>query len=98
MRLLFLCCISQSCATAFFFFIIRPTPRSTRTYTLFPYTTLFRSQQIVVPASCKVEHLSGQADIQIQVARNALGQACWAVAGMPANFPDRKSTRLNSSH
>src|SRR3546814_16720619 len=25
--------------------MIRRTPRSTRTYTLFPYTTLFRSQQ-----------------------------------------------------
>src|SRR3546814_17864379 len=28
----------------FFFLMIRPPPRSTRTYTLFPYTTLFRSQ------------------------------------------------------
>src|SRR3546814_2804379 len=27
----------------FFFFMIRRPPRSTRTYTLFPYTTLFRS-------------------------------------------------------
>src|SRR3546814_18356939 len=27
----------------FFFLMIRPPPRSTRTYTLFPYTTLFRS-------------------------------------------------------
>src|SRR3546814_11712211 len=27
----------------FFFFKIRRSPRSTRTYTLFPYTTLFRS-------------------------------------------------------
>src|SRR3546814_9760529 len=27
----------------FFFLIIRRPPRSTRTYTLFPYTTLFRS-------------------------------------------------------
>src|SRR3546814_11999325 len=28
----------------FFFFMIRRPPRSTRTYTLFPYTTLFRSR------------------------------------------------------
>src|SRR3546814_13567070 len=28
-----------------FFFMIRLPPRSTRTYTLFPYTTLFRSLQ-----------------------------------------------------
>src|SRR3546814_14846876 len=30
---------------AFFFFMIRRPPRSTRTDTLFPYTTLFRSPQ-----------------------------------------------------
>src|SRR3546814_20768841 len=29
----------------FFFLMIRPPPRSTRTDTLFPYTTLFRSHQ-----------------------------------------------------
>src|SRR3546814_11386388 len=29
----------------FFFLMIRRTPRSTRTDTLFPYTTLFRSQE-----------------------------------------------------
>src|SRR3546814_19247930 len=28
----------------FFFLMIRRPPRSTRTYTLFPYTTLFRSE------------------------------------------------------
>src|SRR3546814_14845723 len=35
-----MCLISLSC---FFFLMIRRPPRSTRTYTLFPYTTLFRS-------------------------------------------------------
>src|SRR3546814_882561 len=30
----------------FFFFMIRRPPRSTRTDTLFPYTTLFRSQRL----------------------------------------------------
>src|SRR5216110_2306287 len=29
----------------FFFLIIRPPPRSTQAHTLFPYTTLFRSDQ-----------------------------------------------------
>src|SRR3546814_16350558 len=33
---MYLCCL-------FFFLMIRRPPRSTRTYTLFPYTTLFRS-------------------------------------------------------
>src|SRR3546814_20074697 len=35
----------------FFFLIIRRPPRSTRTDTLFPYTTLFRSRDIV--SSCR---------------------------------------------
>src|SRR3546814_17423405 len=33
------------CYYCFFFLMIRRTPRSTRTDTLFPYTTLFRSGQ-----------------------------------------------------
>src|SRR3546814_6179663 len=35
------------CVVLFFFLMIRRPPRSTRTDTLFPYTTLFRSQQIL---------------------------------------------------
>src|SRR3546814_13511301 len=36
----------------FFFFMIRRPPRSTRTYTLFPYTTLFRSESLAsLPSS-----------------------------------------------
>src|SRR3546814_15927559 len=31
----------------FFFLMLRPPPRSTRTDTLFPYTTLFRAQNIL---------------------------------------------------
>src|SRR3546814_2137276 len=34
----------MSCIKIFFFLMIRRPPRSTRTDTLFPYTTLFRSQ------------------------------------------------------
>src|SRR3546814_1575263 len=34
----------------FFFLMIRRPPRSTRTDTLFPYTTLFRSRRIARPA------------------------------------------------
>src|SRR3546814_14389097 len=33
----------------FFFLMIRRPPRSTRTDTLFPYTTLFRSQRLPAP-------------------------------------------------
>src|SRR3546814_12578998 len=35
------------CCLLFFFLMIRRPPRSTRTDTLFPYTTLFRSQRAV---------------------------------------------------
>src|SRR3546814_11117847 len=40
--LMLLCCCCYSC---FFFLMIRRPPRSTRTDTLFPYTTLFRSRR-----------------------------------------------------
>src|SRR3546814_17265330 len=39
----------------FFFLMIRRPPRSTRTYTLFPYTTLFRSRG-AGRASVEVDH------------------------------------------
>src|SRR3546814_14973984 len=37
----------------FFFLMIRRPPRSTRTDTLFPYTTLFRSQFVTLDAFCR---------------------------------------------
>src|SRR3546814_10313055 len=50
----------------FFFLMIRRPPRSTRTDTLFPYTTLFRSQDyffgpagVGVADSCGGEYVSG---------------------------------------
>src|SRR3546814_5288012 len=47
----------------FFFLMIRRPPRSTRTDTLFPYTTLFRSD-LAVAAACLAEaeaaHLAGR--------------------------------------
>src|SRR3546814_12372119 len=36
-------CLVTACVVFFFFLMIRRPPRSTRTDTLFPYTTLFRS-------------------------------------------------------
>src|SRR3546814_17137523 len=35
-----------------FFFMVRRPPRSTRTYTLFPYTTLFRSGKFAIYIAC----------------------------------------------
>src|SRR5438105_8236604 len=68
--------------------MIRRPPRST----LFPYTTLFRSQRALV------EHLSVQLPPQaclIIVGPSGVGKSSLlrAIAGL-----DRKSTRLNSSH
>src|SRR3546814_2830553 len=51
-----------------FFLMIRRPPRSTRTDTLFPYTTLFRSPQDVSPKngdpflSCSIGALAGPVD------------------------------------
>src|SRR3546814_15835131 len=49
MRVLLLLCL------CFFFLMIRRPPRSTRTDTLFPYTTLFRSLRVA-----RIEELIGQ--------------------------------------
>src|SRR3546814_12418470 len=46
------CCLLCSFFIIFFFLMIRRPPRSTRTDTLFPYTTLFRSD--AVPAEEKM--------------------------------------------
>src|SRR3546814_19584689 len=50
----------------FFFLMIRRPPRSTRTYTLFPYTTLFRSRRGFdegdLPAGCPSRHFRRYGD------------------------------------
>src|SRR3546814_16349768 len=56
MYVLFLCCCILPCVDCylfcfFFFLMIRRPPRSTRTDTLFPYTTLFRSSGLRVIAA-----------------------------------------------
>src|SRR3546814_13986741 len=98
-------------------------PRSTRTDTLFPYTTLFRSRRAV-----KIEDTGGDLDRtlfigieqrqrRLQQARGVpMADAGLAVVGIATALvtviadvmrvervektvrPDRKSTRLNSSH
>src|SRR3546814_20493171 len=96
----------------FFFLMIRRPPRSTRTDTLFPYTTLFRS---TTSRGRVTEHLSktrvrDARDAGVMDLRNAkvlltgatggIGQAlAVALAARGAEMVlDRKSTRLNSSH
>src|SRR3546814_3827670 len=82
------------------FLMIRRPPRSTRTDTLFPYTTLFRSG---VP--CQAHHTVDEILIDEQVWANEylIRQEHDLLGGLtvvapPVKFRDRKSTRLNSSH
>src|SRR3712207_8505160 len=83
--------------------MIRRPPRST----LFPYTTLFRSHPVVHEAFFP----SGSDDFAVEAARPEDGPAIEAISATfesPeatallrawwAAVPDRKSTRLNSSH
>src|SRR3546814_15998112 len=94
----------------FVFLIIRRPPRSTRTYTLFPYTTLFRSNAEARRARGPHPVRPGKAvadrrkEAAQQVQELALRHAPGAGTGRPHRrrrahgIQDRKSTRLNSSH
>src|SRR3712207_9172246 len=86
--LLFLC--------IFFFLMIRRPPRST----LFPYTTLFRSD-----LSPLYPHLPRLEELAIEAGDVTLGEidlpslhSLEIVTGGLRRHVDRKSTRLNSSH
>src|SRR3546814_11161151 len=100
-----MCCMSLDFCHLFFFLMIRPPPRSTRTYTLFPYTTLFRS------SIAYREALSARGKLRYWLVtheHSPLGLQWTALleyktAAVPAlertsKGRDRKSTRLNSSH
>src|SRR3546814_11528608 len=84
----------------FFFLMIRRPPRSTRTDTLFPYTTLFRSHHA---GAAEGQHAAGHgADLTVGGDPGDLGQqhAVPAHGGRAVGAGDggdRKSTRLNSS-
>src|SRR3546814_1890415 len=51
----------------FFFLMIRRPPRSTRTDTLFPYTTLFRSKQVLIELSPDPSFLQQPVESEAQV-------------------------------
>src|SRR3546814_21100243 len=81
-----------------FFLMIRRPPRSTRTDTLFPYTTLFRSVAFLVqpvPPIVGVDDRDMPILIRFEVGICGNGQR--REAGRPIAI-DRKSTHLNSSH
>src|SRR3546814_18361825 len=46
-------CSYSSCLGVFYFFMMRRTPRSTRTATLLPYTSLFRSLPVAWFMACR---------------------------------------------
>src|SRR3546814_12094419 len=97
----------------FFFLMIRRPPRSTRTDTRFPYTTLFRSYMqaaehglAAAQVNLAVLYLRGEG-----VPKDPRAAARWLERAARAGHPlaqynlgmmyesgDRKSTRLNSSH
>src|SRR3546814_11702686 len=82
----------------FFFLMIRRPPRSTRTDTLFPYTTLFRSA--LPRPSLSTQHPPCPAPspaARLDPAR--FHSKCTpSETHSTATDADRKSTRLNSSH
>src|SRR5258708_20748483 len=79
----------------FFFLMIRRPPRST----LFPYTTLFRSEQVAldlgVGGELDAHQLRREADVLHQGVVHLLAHRRRQPVGQQL---DRKSTRLNSSH
>src|SRR3546814_20375561 len=97
-----------------FFLIIRRPPRSTRTDTLFPYTTLFRSAQqrvggqadiveeglVLLPVGHIFERQHGDAGCveRHKETADAAVPLRLLIAAREHQHPDRKSTRLNSSH
>src|SRR3546814_11959558 len=96
----------------FFFLMIRRPPRSTRTDTLFPYTTLFRSGGLATaggirPWRADFGELSGIRSAhsvldpaRLRRGRRELSREQRLRAGLSTTIAraDRKSTRLNSSH
>src|SRR3546814_15088350 len=83
--------IRSFCLLFFFFLMIRRPPRSTRTDTLFPYTTLFRSRAVHFGAKVLILD-EPTASLGVKQAGVVLRYI------VQAKQRDRKSTRLNSSH
>src|SRR3546814_15543307 len=104
----------MSSVCVFFFFMIRRTPRSTRTDTLFPYTTLFRSDMsysgkgfsdldelIERAAKRQVRLIKGEHTPETGMFYRSDHFPFAKVCMFTQNSlmkADRKSTRLNSSH
>src|SRR3546814_12909462 len=101
------------CFYSFFFLMVRRPPISTRTDTLFPYTTLFRSLKADMPIGFEMQQVANQPEVvqrSISEFMRVLLEAVVIVLGVSflslglrsgvvvMLCIDRKSTRLNSSH
>src|SRR3546814_15970674 len=97
----------------FCFLMIRRPPISTRTDTLFPYTTLFRSVRLGAEVAANQQRLLELVQVGTSGIGDGVKVALGEVDARPAHLlqpdirhqqvggeqaGDRKSTRLNSSH
>src|SRR3546814_20887344 len=95
-------CLNRIFLRFCFLMIPRP-PRSTRTDTLFPYTTLFRSEADGDPSNLGGHTLGGARVGPVRIVAGRLGIGVderdeGEGASDGGCKRDRKSTRLNSSH
>src|SRR2546430_12835715 len=74
--------------------MIRRPPRST----LFPYTTLFRSVELLTAAASFGVGGTSWPPSGLRLWRQGRNTAVWRIHDERRAFVDRKSTRLNSSH
>src|SRR3546814_2889665 len=76
--------------------MIRRPPRSTRTDTLFPYTTLFRSRSGAGSRSLNTIYVQPVASVDLGSYRLSLGPRLWLYAGRLSDNPDIKRYRGNT--
>src|SRR3546814_19207374 len=96
-------CVCDQVCLVFCFLMIRRPPRSTRTDTLFPYTTLFRSKRMceaaadAIPGAVALKPDNGSGG---EKGAEGTDDSFWrkVYIEVPLAPEDRKSTRLNSSH
>src|SRR3546814_17310479 len=87
-------CVCMFCSLVLVVVVIRRPPRSTRTGTLFPCTTLFRSPDSALDAVDDLVQPVAQQVLDTSEPRR-VNEHRGVLACLPT---DRKSTRLNSSH
>src|SRR3546814_15439536 len=78
----------SGCVFVVCFLMILPPPRSTRTDTLFPYTTLFRSRRLYPIYAGRRAALSGQV-------RRGFLQGCDALMVLPLGFTGARLDRAD---